>query len=190
VSTGKRVTDNCEIAAKLPEILAGRGTTVLTAASSPGAAAWMPLEYCHQEEPFLTQLKAFGVYVIPRIDVLVSGTLQSTPGPIIWADFNATNAYLAANSSLGRALSGSAANMTINVVEPGKLYGERLNQLDVRFGKIFRARGTRANVSLDIYNLLNKDTIRELNSTFGPAWQRPTTVLLARFLKVSATFDF
>jgi hypothetical protein len=187
-ATGKRVTDNCDIVAKIPELLTGNGSPAL--GTNIGAAPWMPLEYCHQEEPFLTQVKAYGVYMIPRVDVLVSGTLQSTPGPLVYGNFNANNAYLAANSTLGRPLSGRAANIGVNLVEPGALYGERLNQLDMRFGKIFRAGGTRTNVSLDVYNILNKDTVRTLNNTFGPAWQRPQSILLARFLKISATFDF
>ena len=36
--------------------------------------------------------------------------------------------------------------MTLNLVEPGTLYGERLNQLDIRFGKLLRA-GTDADVA-------------------------------------------
>jgi hypothetical protein len=54
--------------------------------------------------------------------VLVSATFASSPGPLVAANFVATNAYLAANSTLGRTLAGGQANMTIDVVEPGALY--------------------------------------------------------------------
>jgi hypothetical protein len=84
--------------------------------------------------------------------------------------------------------------MTINIAEPGQMYVERLNQLDLRFGKVFRFGGNRRTaVNLDLYNALNADTIRTVNNTFG-SWPaggpRPTASLLARFAKISATLDF
>jgi hypothetical protein len=135
-------------------------------------------------------VKLLAVYTIPRIDVLVSGTLQSYPGPEIAANFNANNAYLAANSTLGRSLAGGTSNVAVNLIAPDTEYGERLNQVDVRVGKIIRIAGTRATVNLDVYNLLNVDTITSQNNTFGGAWLRPTNTVLGRFAKVSATFDF
>lgn len=50
--------------------------------------------------------------------------------------------------------------------------------------------GTRTTINLDIYNALNADTIRTVNNTFLSVWQTPTAVLLARFMKISATWDF
>ena len=61
--------------------------------------------------------------------------------------------------------------------------------MDLRFGKIFRVARSRANVSLDLYNVTNADTVQELNNNFA-AWQQPTALLLARFAKVSVQFDF
>jgi hypothetical protein len=189
VATGKRVTDNCEIVSQIPEYL-NAPTGVNLGDNNPGA--WLPAQFCHQEEPFLTTGRLFAVYTIPRVDVLVSGTFQSSPGPLVAANFVATNAYLAANSTLGRPLS-TGANVTINVAEPGSTYVERLNQLDLRVGKIFRFARTRTSVNLDIYNALNSDTIRTVNNAMAswtPGGPRPTSSLLARFMKVSATFDF
>jgi hypothetical protein len=182
VSTGKRTTDNCEIVAKLPEMLLSAQN--LTTANNN---VWLPAQWCHQEEPFLTQVKGFGSYIVPRIDVQVSGTFQSIPGPIVAANFNAPNAAVLA--SLGRPLSGGAANITVNIVEPGSMYGERLNQLDLRFGKIFRAGGRRTMVAFDLYNAFNGDTVLTQNNNFG-AWMRPQTIIQARFAKITAQFDF
>jgi hypothetical protein len=125
--------------------------------------------------------------------VLVSATFASSPGPLVAANFVATNAYLAASSTLGRALAGGQANMTVNIVEPGSLFVERLNQLDLRVGKVVRYARTRSTINLDLYNALNANAIRTVNNAYaswiGPGY-RPTGVLLPRFFKVTATFDF
>ena len=49
---------------------------------------------CRQQSPLLTQVKFLGSYQIPKIDVLVSGALQSVPGPQVLGNFVATNALL------------------------------------------------------------------------------------------------
>jgi hypothetical protein len=199
IASGKRVMDNCEIVAKLPEMNFQTITGALPP-NIPGATlgvlnnnVWLPAQFCHQEEPFLTQYKASGIYTIPRIDVLVTGSFYSVPGNLIAGNYVATNAILASSSTLGRALSGGAANMQVNIVEPGAMFVERLNQLDFRIGKILRFSGRRASINLDVYNALNSDAIRDVNfaySSWLPAGPRPQLNLLARFAKISATFDF
>jgi hypothetical protein len=168
-STGRQVTDNCEILAKLPEL-------------SP-----VGLPYCHVVPLFLTQVKFLGFYTIPRVDVQVSGAFQSLPGPQIAANYNAPNALVA--PSLGRSLSGNAANVTVNLVAPGAMFGDRLNQLDLRFSKIFRTGRASTRFNVDVYNALNSNAVLQLNNNFG-AWQQPTTILLARFVKLGVQFDF
>src|SRR6185295_11526828 len=61
-STGRTVTDNCEIRAKLPE----SGPTNPWCATSTG---------------FLTDIKGFATYTVPKIEVLASATFQSAIGP-------------------------------------------------------------------------------------------------------------
>ena len=66
----------------------------------------------------------------------VSATFQSVPGPALSANYTVTNATAAANDvTLGRAFSGGSA--TIALIEPNTLYGDRLNQTDLRFARIF-----------------------------------------------------
>jgi hypothetical protein len=166
VSTGRTSTDNCDVVVKL---------------DNPS-----PL-YCHVDGAFLTQVKALGSYIVPRIGVQVSGTFQSIPGPEIAANYIASNASIA--PVLGRSLSGNAANATVNLVQPGTMYGERLNQTDLRFGKTVMAGRTRVNVSLDLYNAFNASPVLSQNNNYA-AWQRPTSILTARFAKISAQLDF
>ena len=151
------------------------------------ANQWIPAQYCRQASPFLTNVKFAGSYTVPRLDVLVSGTFRSVPGPEIYANYVATNAVIA--PSLGRSLSGGVANLPVTIAEPGKIYGERLNQVDMRVGKILRFGRTKTSLNLDIYNLFNVNTVLTVNNAFA-TWQRPTSILLARFAKIGMQFDF
>ena len=166
VSTGRTSTDNCDIVAKV---------------DNPS-----PL-YCHVDTAFLTQIKLLGTYAIPKVDVNFGVTYQSIPGPVIAAIYNAPNALVA--PSLGRSLSGGAANVAVNLVEPGVSYGERLNQLDLRFSKILRYRKTRTSANLDLYNAFNANPVLTQNNNYA-TWQVPQSILLARFAKISVQFDF
>ena len=170
MSTGRTSTDNCEIVAKLPEL-------------SP----LVPLDYCHMDTKFLTQLKFLGAYTIPRIEVQISGSVQSIPGPEVQANYVATNMVIV--PSLGRALAGGAANATVNLVEPGTMYGERLNQLDLRFAKILRLQQQRVSLNVDLYNAFNGNAVLQQSQAYGN-WQQPQGVLVGRNMKFSVQYDF
>jgi hypothetical protein len=192
LSSGKALTDNCEIVQKLPEIFSAQLSPTGTTAASLSTTV-QPLSYCHLEEPFLTDARAQAIYRIPKIDVQVAGTYQNVPGPNIVANFTATNAFLATSSTLGRPLAASATSQSINLMVPNTEYGERVNQIDMRVSKIFRMGQRRLSAGIDIYNVTNADTVLGLNNTYTTnttIWQRPTQVVMARFLKLSATLDF
>jgi hypothetical protein len=155
------------------------------------------------ETGYLPQYKALGSYVLPKIDVQVSGAYTGkagiqvsgfgTPagvGGALAANYAVANSLIA--PQIGRPLSGSAPNATVNLVVPGVLYGDRVNEVDVRFGKILRFGKTRANVGVDIYNLLNSAAILSYNQTFIPngSWLIPTSEISARFAKLSVQVDF
>jgi hypothetical protein len=198
VSTGKTMEDNCEIVAKVPEFnnQAAPPSAPNTASTLP--ASWRPAQFCHRESPFLTQFKTYGVYIIPKIDVQISGSFRSIPGQNqqnppnndINVGFVATNAYLAANSTLGRTLSGGAPSVTLQLLEPYTKWLDRRNELDMRFGKVLRMRGgARATLSVDVYNFLNSDAITDVNQAFA-TYLVPTQILNPRVAKFSVNFDF
>ena len=106
----------------------------------------------------------------------VSVTWRSDPGGELAANYVVTSAI--AQPSLGRPL--SSGNVTVNLVEPGTLYGARQNNLDMRIAKILRFRGTRAQFGVDVYNLLNTDVVTTYNegytaptATSGSIWLTP-----------------
>ena len=166
-NTQRRTSDRCDVAAKVPE-----------SATSP---------YCHQEGIFITQVKLTGSYTVPRIDVQVTAALQSQPGPQIAANYTATNAVVA--PSLGRNLSGGTNNISVNLIPPGTMNGERMNQLDLRIGKILRFGGVRATASVDLYNALNVSPVITESAAYA-SWRRPQAILNARFAKVVMQLDF
>jgi hypothetical protein len=174
VSTGRTSTDNCEIVDDVPEMLLA-GTALMSS------------DYCHVDTAFLTQVKLIGSYTVPRIDVRLAGSFQSIPGPPISAELVVSSA--AAARSLGRPLAGGAANVTVNIIEPGTMYGDRLNQLDLRVSKLFQVGTTRTTLSLDVNNVLNANPVTAESPVYT-IWRRPQSILLPRFVKISMQFDF
>lgn len=167
-STGRTVEDYCEVKPLVPE--------------------FRSLEpYCRTREPLRTQLRALAAYTIPRIDVQLSGRFSTIPGVPLSANVIYTSRDVEA--SLGRPLA-VVPNVTINVIEPNTMFGDRIDQLDLRIGKILRFGRTRSTLSLDIVNALNSNDNLAYSPTFGPTWPAPTQVLLPRLYRVTAQFDF
>ena len=86
----------------------------------------------------------------------------------------------------------------IDLVAPGDVWGDRVNELNLRFAKVLRFGGTRTHVGVDVFNVLNSDAILTYNQTFqlpsatlpNGSWRVPQSVLTPRFMKVSAQIDF
>jgi len=191
-STGRRLADNCAVREKLPELGEnGRGAPVPDSAYQPNInTVYLTSPYCRVVEPFRTSARGLATYTIPKVDLQLSLTWQSNPGPELTATYNAPNSVV--RQSLGRDLSGGAANVPIRLIAPGTLYGERMNQFDIRVAKVLRLGQARATVGFDVYNLTNSDVPLTYNTTFVPGgqWLTPTTVLTARFIKLGAQVDF
>ena len=116
-------------------------------------------------------MKLLGTYTVPKVDVQWRRLTRACPGPQITANFNAPNAIV--QPSLGRPLSGGAANVTIDLVAPGTLYGERLHQIDFRVSRTFPFGRTRTQLNLDLYNLMNANPVLSSSTNFA-IWQQPT----------------
>jgi hypothetical protein len=187
-STGRTSLDVCDVRAQLPELTVGAPYVV--GPTSPN---------CNIPGKFQTQVKFLGTYNVPKVDVQLAATYRSLPGPNIVSNFVASTAFI--QPTLGRPLAGGAPNATINLVEPGTMYGEQTNLLDLRFSKILRLGRYRTAVNLDLANALNSSGVVTLNNVFGAlnnpllpnvnnTWQIPTGIHQARIAKISAQFDF
>jgi hypothetical protein len=189
-STGQTVADNCGVRAQLPELATTTTGTSAFGAGNANSGVTPASPYCHVGYGVLTQFNGLTTYTVPKIEVQASATFQSTPGPMLAANYAAPNSAVA--PSLGRDLSGNAANVTVNLLAPGTLYGDRVNQLDLRVGKVLRFGRVRTLVAIDTYNALNSSAVLTYNSTFVPGgtWLQPLTVLTPRFFKLTAQVDF
>jgi hypothetical protein len=195
-STGNMTEDDCEVGEKLPEIyiLPGSGGTL----SAVQSIAQWSRSYCHRESGYLTHVKGLATYTIPKVDVLISGTIQSKP--YVGSNFPsvasqsipayAVTPNIAIAPSLGRPLAGGAPVTLLGLVQPGEKYGDRLNQVDLRFGKVLRFGTTRTLVALDLFNAFNTNTTDVYQTFYGATYLNPASVMAARLAKISAQLDF
>src|SRR4051812_35928288 len=149
------------------------------------------LLYCRVVTPFSaqTQLKLFGSYPLPG-NFSLSGVFQDLPGPVILANYPAPNSAVV--PSLGRNLAaGARGTATVPLIEPQTQFEVRQTQLDLRLSKQFTfKRRVNLQANLDVYNVLNANSILAINTTYGSQWRRPTSILDARLVQFGGQFSF
>ena len=203
-STGRRIADGCDVRAKLPEL--GSGPTGLTNSSvtaNVNALGGGPFAlsvnnpYCRIDEPYRTDFRGLASYIVPKADVQLSATWASIPGDSLRADYTLTPADQAAVAAqIGRPLTG--AFNQVNLIAPATMWGARYSNIDMRVAKILRYGTTRAQVGVDIFNLLNADTVTNYNFGFVPrtaanpngSWLIPTAIIPARYARIAVQVDF
>jgi hypothetical protein len=188
-STGRAVRDICEVTRALPELL--------------GTAR---VDSCAVTEKWATSFRGLASYTLPKIDLLVSASMRSletTPGGGVATNGLSLAAnYLVPNTviaqSLGRLPANTlpTGNTTVNLLNPGQLYTlARINLVDLRFAKILRFGGRRADVGVDLYNLFNSNVTTVYQQTYeyrtdGAAWLTPTAIAAPRLARLHVTFNF
>jgi hypothetical protein len=179
VSTGQTVTDNCAVLTHALDAVAAGGVPSVSPVTVP---------YCHAVTNWMgqTQFKMLGTYTIPRVKVVVAGTLQSVPGPMVAANYVVPNSLI---QGLGRPLSGGAANVTVNLIAPGSLYGDRENELDLRVSKPVVIGRLRLGLNADVYNALNASPVIQFNASYA-TWLVPQRIMDGRLYKLSVQIDF
>jgi hypothetical protein len=198
-STGRGVIDTCDV-------LIGRyGRPMTPSAGTVGAGAVIDGQpTCSATQPWITTVRGLASYTIPKIDVLVSAIVRSQANVQPGGDVATNGASRSANylmnaaqflAATGRPLRPGVTTETVNLLLPGQIYGERINNLDMRIAKVVRVREARANIGIDFYNLTNANTPTAFEATYDPAttgarWMRPTTVLQPRFVRFNVQFDF
>ena len=181
-ATGKERNDQCALQEALPELIN----------ASPGSGqSAVPVEFCDTETPWISQLSVFGSYTLPY-DVELSGAFFSRQGTPRLAVYNVPQS--AAAAALGRPPTETSIN--VNLLEPGTAYGDRVNQLDLRIGKILRFGGGPGGgppdlrASFEIYNLFNANAVSRERSGLSGAYLQPIGLQPGRLFKVAFQFNY
>ena len=140
------------------------------------------------------QFKLTGTYVLPRWDIYVSGNLRSQSGPPI-------------RRTVTTALQVGGTTQ-VNVEPFGGDRLDTLNTLDLRASKTFRLRADDVfEIDLDIFNVMNANTVWEVNQGTGrtnvrpngdpnvptvnvPVWRLPTGILAPRIIRFGVSYRF
>jgi hypothetical protein len=193
-STGRSVTDDCETQVRI---------------DSPDP------RNCRDVDPFQTTFRGLASYTIPKIDVLVSGTVRSQPEVARTATWQLPNSPSSAacapnpaqcttvqglNGFLPTGLNANGTTtVTLTDTEHRIFSGERRTQVDMRFAKILRFGQTRTDIGVDLGNLLNTNYATTWentyqysinNSALGGTWNQPESVYAPRFVRLNFTFNF
>ena len=112
--------------------------------------------------------------------------LQGLP---LTATYEVWNALIV--PTLHRNLSaGATATVPVELIPQGEAYLDRRNQLDVRVSRNFQLGRVKLQGNFDLYNVFNANYSLTYNTTYGPDWQKPQTILLARMVKLGVNINF
>jgi len=118
------------------------------------------------------------------------------------ATLNATLSVGAANAAAanvvfknGRAASTLTTTRALNLITPHSLSGDRFNQLDLAISKSIGIGWGKLRLAFDVYNALNSNSIQNVTTAYSlnasaNRWQRPTTFLDPRLMRVTAAIQF
>ena len=178
------MTNNCDVVQDHPQI-----ALLAPAVVGAGEGGRASDEFCRVSNGNQTQFKAAGNYPLPWFGLEASATYQNNPGLVIGATVVVPNAQIA--PELGRNLSdGAAGNRTVALMKPYTEFGDRVSQVDIRFGKRVNIGRGKLRGMFDIYNLFNASTVLSQNNSYGASWQTPNSILGGRLFKFGVQIDY
>ena len=179
-STGREIEDRCESVVNI---------------DSPNP------RNCKTVPPFQTSFRGSASYTVPKVDVLVSTIMRFSPASSgitgLIANYAFPNSVVTAQIGPHPTLTANG-NQTVNLLDSWQMLAEeRHYQVDMRFAKIFRFGGTRADVGIDLYNIFNVNTPTIYDGSYDPPpaerggqWLNPTSIVQPRFARFNLTFNF
>jgi hypothetical protein len=145
---------------------------------------------CNNVEPWTTTIRGLGTYTVPKVDVLVSATVRSASPQEITAIWQ-VNTATTITPILGHAPAGSTATTNITLTDPDhRIFADsRRTTVDMRFAKIVRFAGRRADVGIDLNNALNTNYATTYSGTFLQGTDQPNVVRPGGFLTPTAIYN-
>jgi len=156
------------------------GRTVTTTCDVEDPNSLRFCDYTRYDIPFQTLFKLSGTYPLSH-GMRVSGTFQHVPGSERIVTYPVTSRQV---PSL------VAANVTIRLNEPGTLFNDTVNQLDLAVSKSFRVGLWEIRPEIALFNALNANPVLTQTNTFGPNLGRALTVLPPRAARIGLTARF
>ena len=142
------------------------------------------LRFCDQTEydiPLRTSFKLAGSYPLPY-DIRVGANFQSSLGGERSITYQVTRTLIPT-------LTQTSVNVRLN--DPGSLFNDRINQLDVTISRTFRVKGNvQVRPEAGLFNLLNANPVLGITNTFGPALDRVNSILDPRLVRLGLTVRF
>ena len=92
--------------------------------------------------------------------------------------------------TVAQTVSRGVRTVSVPLIKPGTVFGERLHHIDFRITKTFAVGRGRLRPQVDVYNLTNANPVLNQNNTFGTNWLRPTAILPGRLVKFGVQVDF
>ena len=143
--------------------------------------------FCDQTQfdiPFDKTFKLSGAYPLPVPgNIMVSGVFQSVPGDIRTLTGVVTRRNIfQANIPSGYFL--------IPFSKPGEEYLPRHNQLDLKFSARIQAGDAQIRPELAIYNVANVDTILVQGNIFGGSFDKISTIIDGRVIRLGVNVTF
>jgi hypothetical protein len=196
VSTGRERSDYCSVAnlasmgsnavSSAGKIQLGGGAGSVGSTSATSTAGYPSSLYCAITPPYQPDWKGLVSYPLPWWGLRASATWQNRIGPQILAN----EAASLSTNNLGRSFTVPSAN--VNLIAPGTVYGDRINQVDVRLTKALKLGSrTRAQLTASAYNLLNASAALAYNSSYTSGlWLQPTIVMEGRLFKFGFQLDY
>jgi hypothetical protein len=151
--------------------------------ATTGVAASYGGRFCDQTQfdyPFRHEFKLAGNYGLP-FGIDFGAILQSYSG---------TERVITWVPPAGLFPGGRTKSETVVLNEPGSLFWDRWNQLDVNVKKNFRHNNHVLTFQVDVFNVLNSNAIRAGQNGVGGSLGQATTIMIGRFPRLALNYKF
>jgi len=141
------------------------------------------LRFCDQSQydvPLQTSLKISGAYPLPY-GILLAGVLQSLPGSERSITYQVTRAQLPTLT---------AASVNVRLNEPGTVYNDRINQVDLTVARSFKKDNFDIRPEVAFFNIFNANAVTSVVNVWGASLNNVNAVLNPRLIRFGVTAKF